>query len=1798
MGAGASKKSVASKYEAEESEDEYEDEEEEYENGSDAGVYEDEQQYQDEYIMAGPSPPRNSMLRLPEEAPNMEPLEVEAELQAGAADRHATGFVGRRETLEQLVQHSRSLGAVNPLVLHGPPGCGKSAVVSTFLSELQGGGRMGSPSRTRALTTGLSHAEEDAGEPFVLYHLFGVNGFSSDLRHVLLRFCIELHTRFNIYLELPETVSSLPETFVKFLIHASLFARVVVVLDGLDQAEFHSIPLDFLPVSLPLAVRCIITCGKCPWLSHVQSHRAQSILFHEVGPLAEEERRGIVTKALVSVSGGRFSASDLEVLLQNEDAGKPLYLLLAIEEVKQIAREVKDPEQVVEAANSLPDTLHGLIARFCEHIEGTFGMAFTADAFGMLCCAHTGMSNDEALKMLRRNEGMENLQAVTWQAFTARIERLCWPVDRLMGCPPETRMLFHKTIRHLISRRYFENAGQQRAMHKKLTLFFAEQPADARSVDEILWGQVSAEDWTELHITLLDPKTVGHLSIPETLFRLVFCFNSLVKGGKMNWSDLTNSFIENAMSMFGGAAQDYAIETIIGMAAFLSTIERHAESATLLEYIVEQKGDAIDDQMVPVLGTLGKSYLALGRHQEAGDAFHRAYQIEERLNGQETPALAEQAVGIARTAAAADDLEGAGQYHAQACAIWEAAEQAGFEEAKVTVVSQALVRLAASCDELNRVEDAERAYERSLERLEQMFGPDHPEVTELLAVMASSYRMHGEWQKAEFCYCRALAFAHRFYGPSSIPVSYYYNGLAELYRSQGDLQHAQALYQRALQIVEQVLGMKHPECATYLNNLAELSRVQGLLAEAEPLYKRALAIDEAAFGDRNPTIAIRLNNLAELYRDQGLLDQALPLCERALAIDRAALGSSHPNIATYYNNLAGMHKACGNFEQAEEYYNKALAIDEKELGSEHPDVAIYLNNLAGLYKLQGRLEDAEPLYLRALRINEEALGEDHTDIAIYYNNLALLYKAQGRLDEAEMHYVRAIEIGEQTLGDAHPQMATRYANLGALKFERQDWQGAEMLFKQALDIRGASLGEEHPDTIACLDWLDAILEATEQPQTLDLVAAEGDEAVAIEYFGAADAAAAEEYDPDLVREAARREQELHTEEQRMSEELAEALSEQAKAESNLDLAQADVIAAQARVSAGEQGAEVDLEKAQARISQSQELAAAASEKALRLEEMKERLLKKPLHVVRRASIAAGVSSEERELAALKVLEAEEQETEVVKQRMQAARRMSWSGAITTNISAMRLARRSSVSSTSGAPPPRLSNPGRSPSPSKDDATPMENDAANAEGETANPAVPPLEVPEPRVKSGGEPGYEGPASPLAREAYGQSVVSDQMLDAFMSAHVEYLGGRQYRCTLDGKVFSTFNLMRVYIAKKFPEQIRKWSQPDASETRARKAEGAAEPAPLAVAATSPTKKPELTIAIPATDAAAAGEVPQLPPLSAVRDGVNELEAAERQRRDGEAGAGAGAGAEREGANAGPPASARTTALRRVQELEEELRRMQMGLGRVPLPQASARTMALRRVEELEAEVRRLQSGGGGGGGDAAAAAAAMNGSVGPAPTPFGGGYVFMPPSTGAYPGFTPWQLPYAVPPPSTAYPPSSLVGGDPASPLAKSIFGQPALKQPPSPNLKKGAAKASVVADMLASPKGLDFSSMLAAERGSNPFKELAKPASKAASVFPAKAFGDEGEGERGGGDARSPSKRAQDSLDRLLQGGKVDPLGLFMSARSRQEGRRAFVCEIDGKTFSTMNLMRIHFERVYAQQAADWWASQNVPRIRA
>jgi tetratricopeptide (TPR) repeat protein len=238
------------------------------------------------------------------------------------------------------------------------------------------------------------------------------------------------------------------------------------------------------------------------------------------------------------------------------------------------------------------------------------------------------------------------------------------------------------------------------------------------------------------------------------------------------------------------------------------------------------------------------------------------------------------------------------------------------------------------------------------------------------------YLCAGRYTEAQPLYQRALHIREQVFGPDHPKVAEVLHGLATLFWSQGNVQ-AEALYRRALAIWEQALEPEHLRVASTLNNLGILHWEQGRYEEAEALYRRALAIGEQALGPEHPQVAYPLNNLAELSGDQGRYEEAEALYQRALAIWEQALGPEHPQVAHPLTGLANLLREQGQYPEAQPLYQRALQIREQALGPEHPDTTQTLHSLAIFRKTQGHLSEAIPLARRALSIRSQALGESH-----------------------------------------------------------------------------------------------------------------------------------------------------------------------------------------------------------------------------------------------------------------------------------------------------------------------------------------------------------------------------------------------------------------------------------------------------------------------------------------------------------------------------------------------------------------------------------------------------------------------------------------------------------------------------------------------------------------------------------------------------------------------------------------------------------------------------------------------------
>jgi CHAT domain-containing protein/Tfp pilus assembly protein PilF len=264
---------------------------------------------------------------------------------------------------------------------------------------------------------------------------------------------------------------------------------------------------------------------------------------------------------------------------------------------------------------------------------------------------------------------------------------------------------------------------------------------------------------------------------------------------------------------------------------------------------------------------------------------------------------------------------------------------------------------------------AEQRYLRALKIQEQLLGPTHRDVAELLSRLGHLYAEQGDEVKAGPMFERLLGIQEREFGPNDVRVAATLNELGTVYFMRGDYPNAESRLERALKIKETVYGPNHPKVANSLHNLGAMYFSAGYFVKAEPPLKRALAILEKNFGIDSPESASPLNTLGALYQTEDQHDRAEPLLWRAIK----AWGPDNPNIAQPLVSLAWIYKAKRDYTRARQMLEQARSLVEQTLGPDHPGMVEFHAPLADIYEAEGDISRAINAQIKAGELRERIL---------------------------------------------------------------------------------------------------------------------------------------------------------------------------------------------------------------------------------------------------------------------------------------------------------------------------------------------------------------------------------------------------------------------------------------------------------------------------------------------------------------------------------------------------------------------------------------------------------------------------------------------------------------------------------------------------------------------------------------------------------------------------------------------------------------------------------------------------------
>lgn len=365
-----------------------------------------------------------------------------------------------------------SEGAHRVCLVSGPSGTGKSATLAWLVTDLA-----------------ARHPEV-----VVLPFFIGASPQSSNLRAMLQYLCTVLQARWRIIDELPQEVQPLSTCLRELLDRVPPGQRLVLVIDALNQLDpiHQAQELAWLPVELPPRVRMVVSCLR----DDSSSQRALEVLETRehypvpVPPLAEVERRAIISE-VPSLAAKAFDEQQVRLLLANSNTANPLFLLVALEELRGYGSYEKlneriqafpDPqatsEQLGRAGFSYDsmtragDPVTAIFIQVIERLEQDFDRELVDQILALLASARRGLAERELRDLFAGHPRTNDLFPVLRQLRTYLLSR-----GGLIG-------FYHTSLQKAVSVYLLTTRIDRQQAHQKLAQYFAGQDDWLESLEE------------------------------------------------------------------------------------------------------------------------------------------------------------------------------------------------------------------------------------------------------------------------------------------------------------------------------------------------------------------------------------------------------------------------------------------------------------------------------------------------------------------------------------------------------------------------------------------------------------------------------------------------------------------------------------------------------------------------------------------------------------------------------------------------------------------------------------------------------------------------------------------------------------------------------------------------------------------------------------------------------------------------------------------------------------------------------------------------------------------------------------------------------------------------------------------------------------------------------------------------------------------------------------------------------------------------------------------------------------------
>jgi tetratricopeptide (TPR) repeat protein len=176
---------------------------------------------------------------------------------------------------------------------------------------------------------------------------------------------------------------------------------------------------------------------------------------------------------------------------------------------------------------------------------------------------------------------------------------------------------------------------------------------------------------------------------------------------------------------------------------------------------------------------------------------------------------------------------------------------------------------------------------------------------------------------------RALAIRQTLFGPEHPDVAFVLAVLAELEYKRHNYSDAESLYKRALNIWKKTPQLRSQDFAQTLENLGMLYFDRHRYDEAGALFRQAVTVEEQSLGKEHPVVAHSLSKVAIADLAGGHYDEAESPCKRALSILEKSSPPDYSALIEALRNYAWLLEKTKRKAEAELLETRAMVYSAK-----------------------------------------------------------------------------------------------------------------------------------------------------------------------------------------------------------------------------------------------------------------------------------------------------------------------------------------------------------------------------------------------------------------------------------------------------------------------------------------------------------------------------------------------------------------------------------------------------------------------------------------------------------------------------------------------------------------------------------------------------------------------------------------------------------------------------------------------------------------------------------------------------